>query len=424
MPRALTALCLLALAFTVAAAEPDWPTFRGADRTGVSKEKGLLPKWEKDEPKLAWKAEGVGIGFSSVSVMGDKVFTLGDVEKSCYLFAIDRKKGGKLWELKVGAGGPGGQWPGPRCTPSTDGELVFALNSAGDLVCATVDGKEVWRKSFTKDFDGKSGVWNYTESPLIDGNRVIVTPGSPKAAMVALDKKTGKTEWAGTIDDKGERAGYASVVIAECGGVKQYVTLMGHGLVSFAAKDGKMLWRYGANDTKIPKDKRFYGTTANIPTPIVRGDYVFATAGYDRGAALLKITKSGDEFMVEEVYWKPELKNKHGGVVLVGDKLFGDRDDSGSPWCADFKTGEEIWTRKGGNGGGSAAITYADGKLYIHYANSWVVLVDATADKYTEVGSFQVAKGNSQTWAHPVVVGGKLYIRELETLYCYGIAAK
>jgi outer membrane protein assembly factor BamB len=423
MRRVLTALCLFAIAFAAAAAEPDWPTFRGADRTDVSKEKGLLAKWPQDGPPVVWKTTGIGVGFSSVAVMGDKIFTLGDVDKSCLLFAIDRKTGDKLWELKVGPNGGGGGYVGPRCTPSTDGEYVYALGFAGDLVCATAkDGKEVWRKNMKNDFKGRSGGWSYTESPLIDGDNLIVTPGGPQAAVVALEKKTGKPVWSSTIPDGGDSAGYSSVVIANFGGIKQYVTLMANGLVSFAAKDGKMLWRYGTG-----KD-RFGSNTANIPTPIISGDHVFASAGYGRGAALVKITKetSGD-FAVEEIYWKKEMTNKHGGVLLVGDKLFGDRDDSGNPWCADFKTGKILWSRKGGKDGegrGSASLTYADGKLYIRYSDGWVALVDATAEKYTELSSFKVPNGKNNTWAHPVVVGGKLYIRELEVLYCHDVTAK
>jgi outer membrane protein assembly factor BamB len=426
MPRVLTALGLLALALVATAAESDWPTFRGPDRTDVSKDKNLLAKWPEDGPPLAWKTTGLGVGFSSVSVMGDKVYTMGDVEKSSLLFAVDRAKGGKLWELKVGPNGGGGGYIGPRCTPSTDGEFVYALGWAGDLVCATTkDGKEVWRKNFKTDLKGRSGGWSYTESPLIDGEHLIVTPGGPDAAVAALDKKSGKVVWTGSVPG-GDSAGYASLVIAELGGVKQYVTLMANGLVSFAAKDGKMLWRYGTS-----KD-RFGSNTANIPTPIVKDEYVFAAAGYGRGAALLKVTKDGGEFAVEEVYWNKDLTNKHGGVVLVGDRLFGDRDDSGNLQCSDFKTGKVLWSRRGGKGpkgtpgegGGSASLTYADGKLYVRYSDGWVHLVDATADKYTMLSEFKVPNGKNNTWAHPVVVGGKLYIRELDVLYCHDVSAK
>ena len=356
--------------------------------------------------------------------MGDKVYTLGDLDDGCYLFAFGRAKGEKTVATEARRAGGGGGYKGPRCTPSTDGELVFALGpQRRPRGAAAKDGAEVWRKNFKDDFKGRSGGWSYAESPLIDGDRLIVTPGGPQAAMAALEKKSGKVVWTGSIDGKGEQAGYASVVIANCGGVKQYVTLMRNGLVSFDAKDGKMLWRYGT------QEDRFYENTANIPTPIVRGDHVFAAAGYGRGAALLKITKDGSDFAVEEVYWKPEMTNKHGGVMLVGDKLFGDRDDGGNLWCADFKTGKMLWSRrdkgvKESEGRGSASLTYADGKFYVRYSNGWVALVDATADKYTEISAFKVPNGKNNTWAHPVVVGGKLFIRELDVLYCHDIAAK
>jgi hypothetical protein len=311
------------------------------------------------------------VGFSSVSVAGDRVFTMGDGPDSSFLFGIDRKTGAKRWELKVGK--TGGNYQGPRCTPATDGALVFALGQFGDLVCAgAADGKERWRKNLPKDFGGRAGGWNFTESPLLDGDRLIVTPGGPKAAMVALDKKTGAQVWAGAIDG-GDTAGYASAVIGNFGGVKQYVQLMANGLVSFDAKTGALLWRYGT------KNDRFGGNTANIPTPIVTDEHVFASAGYGRGAALLKVAKRGGTFTAEEVYWAGPLTNKHGGVILVGDKLFGDRDDSGNPFCADFKTGKVRWSRKGGEGRGSASLTYADGRLYIRYSDGWVVLADAAA---------------------------------------------
>jgi outer membrane protein assembly factor BamB len=393
--------------------------FRGPDRTDVSPDTGLLKAWPKGGPPLAWKAVGIGIGYSSVSVVGDQVFTMGDRDDGCYLFAFGRARGEKLWQLKLGAAGGGGGYKGPRCTPSTDGERVYALTPNGDLVCAEAKyGTQKWAKNLKKDFGGSSGGWSYSESPLVDGDRLIVTPGGGKATMAALDKTTGATVWSGLVP-KGDTAGYSSVVVAHAGGVKQYVTLMANGLVSFAAADGKLLWRYGTD-----RD-RFGGNTANIPTPIVKGDQVFASAGYGRGAALVKVARTGADFSVEEVYWKKELTNKHGGVILVGDKLYGDRDDGGNPWCAEFETGKVLWARKGGGEGrGSASMTYADGRLYVRYSNGWVALVDATADGYTELGAFKVPNGKNDTWAHPVVTDGRLFVRELNTLWVYDVRAK
>ncbi len=396
----------------------DWPGFRGPNRNDISEEKGLLKKWPDEGPKLAWKCEGIGIGFSSVAVVGKRVFTIGDRKDSSFVFCIDRDSGEKLWSTKLGQ--PGGNYAGTRCTPSVDSESVYALGQFGDLVCLNVaDGSERWRKNLKMDFKGSEGGWNYTESPLVDGEKLMVTPGGSEASMLALDKKTGEVIWKGVVAKGGDSAGYSSMVAAVIGKKKQYIQLMANGLVSFDAENGKMLWRYGAGGD------RFGGNTANIPTPIVKGNQVFATAGYGRGGALLTITNSGGSFQVKENYFESSLNNRHGGVVLVGDKLFGDVDQNGELWCADFKTGKVKWkSNKKTEGRGSISLTYADGRLYLRYDNGWVSLIDPTATSYKEVSAFKVPNGNSQCWAHPVVADGKLFIREKDILWCYDVKAR
>jgi len=415
---ALLVLAFLMLPMTYAAdpTSPDWAMFRGPKRDGVSTDTGLLKEWPKDGPPLEWKCPGIGIGFSSVAVSGDKVFTMGDVKRVCYAFGINRKDGTKIWEAKIGNGG--GNYEGPRCTPTVVGDSVFVLGQNGDLVClATADGAERWRKSLPNDFGGQSGGWNYTESPLVDGDKIICTPGGNKATMVALNQKDGKVIWSGVIPN-GSKAGYSSIVIAEIGGVRQYVQLMANGLVSFAAKDGKLLWTYGTNGD------RFSGNTANIPTPIVRGDTIFASAGYGRGAALIRVTGTAAKFNVTEIYWNRALTNKHGGVILVGDRLYGDRDDGGQLWCADFKSGKVLWTpQERPRGSGSISLTAAEGKLYLRYSNGWVALVNPTKG-YSEISTFKIPNGDGDCWAHPVVIGGKFYVRERDTLWCYNVKEK
>lgn len=410
----------------------DWPQFRGPHRNDISDDKGLLTEWPSDGPPLVWKSPGVGIGFSSLAIAGDQVFTMGDMKdekksdpkgakkndpkEACYLFALNRTTGKPQWKVAVGKAG--GNYKGPRCTPSVDGDSVYALGQFGDLVCVnTKNGAERWRKNLKTDFDGQEGGWNYTESPLVDGNKLIVTPGGRKSTMAALDKKTGMPIWKGVVPN-GDSAGYSSVVAADIGGTRQYLQLMANGLVGFSADKGLLLWRYGTGGD------RFGGNTANIPTPIVKGDQVFAAAGYGRGGALVTLTSSGGKFDVKEEYWNRNLNNKHGGILLAGDFLYGDRDDSGRPWCAEFATGKVKWTRdRDSKGGGSASMTYADGKLYVRYANGWVSLVDPT-DGYKENGTFKVPNGSNDCWAHPVVVGGKLYIRELDIVWCFNVKAK
>lgn len=395
-----------------AAKVADWPCFRGKNRDNISPDYGLLKNWPKAGPRLLWKGVGVGEGFSSVAVAGDKVYTMGDKGKASFLFALSRSTGKLMWSAKVGE--PGGNYRGTRCTPTVDADLVYGIGQFGDLVCAEAKtGKERWRKSFKRDFDGRSGGWNYTESPLIDGEHLICTPGGEDATMVALNKKTGSEIWrcpARLV------AGYSSIVVSNGGGVKQYVQLTAGGTIGVRASDGKLLWR----------NSHFDGNTANVPTPIVLGDQVFTCAGYGQGGALLTLAASGDGVKATEEYFERSLNNKHGGVLVVGDHVYGDSDDSGRPYCAEWKAGKQVWKRgrTGGPGEGSASLTYADNSLYIRYSNGWMALAPVTPKGYSEKGSFKIPNSDSNSWAHPVVIGGRLYLREKDVVWCYDVKGK
>jgi outer membrane protein assembly factor BamB len=406
--RLLTAAVTLALTFTLTAA--DWPQFRGPARDGVAKEKGLLQSWPDGGPPLAWTAKGLGGGYSSVSVSGDRVYTLGNKGKESHVVAVSRADGKVLWTSAVGpAGGSLG------CTPTVDGGRVYALGQFGDLVCIDADGKKVWGRNLEKEFGGQKGGWNYCESPLVDGDRVIVTPGGPEATMVALDKATGKEVWRCPIKTRHSEAGYSSVVVATVGGIRHYVQLFNGGLVGVSL-DGRVLWTF----------EKLGGNTANVPTPIVMGDHIFSSIGYGRGASLLHLTAADGRITVREVYYARELTNKHGGVIQVGDYVYGDTDDSGRPYCAEVKTGKVIWKRQAedGTGRGSASVTFADGRLYFHYDNGTVALVDPSPGGYREVGSFTPPRRGGSLWAHPVVCDGRLYVRDGESLHCYDVRAK
>jgi outer membrane protein assembly factor BamB len=416
-----TSLLAALIALPLVAAEPDWPQFRGPKRDGISPDKGLLTSWPADGPPVAWKAEGVGEGYSSVAVVGDKVLTMGDAGDSSFVFAVSRKDGSKVWEAKVGRPGGGGGYPGPRCTPTVDGDNVYALGQYGDLVCvALADGKEQWRVNLPKDFKGSGGGWGYAESPLVDGDKVIVTPGGREATLLALNKNTGKAIWKGHTPD-GESAGYSSVMVSNAGGRKQYVTLTSKSVVSFSADRGQLLWRYGAT-----RD-RFADNTANVPTVVLfdNPNRIFAAAGYGRGGGLVEVKSEGGKIDAHEVYWNDRLPNKHGGVIRVGDYLYGDQDDSGHLWCAEAKSGKVVWSRRDrSEGSGSASMCYADGMLYVRYQNGWVSLVAADPKAYREVSTFRVENGRGNCWAHPVVIGGRFYVREKDVIWCYDVAGK
>jgi len=422
---ALTLFC--AVSAVLVAAAPDsagWPQWRGPGRDGVSKDTGLLNQWPAAGPALAWKSTGLGGGFSSLAISGGKIFTLGDRDGAQHAIALNQADGKVLWTGKVGPVWED-QYGGPRSTPSVDGDSVYVLGSDGDLVAfETATGRERWRKSLPGDFGGKvMSSWKWAESPLVDGDRVIVTPGGPTALMVALDKKTGKEVWrtlTPTLGAKGrDGAGYSSVVISNGAGVKQYVQLTGRGLVGVRASDGKFLWSYNqvANDV------------ANISTPIVKGDHIFASTGYQTGSVLLKLAPAADKGVeAKEVYFLPSktLQNHHGGLVLVGDHLYGGHGhNKGFPVCVEMATGKVVWGGEGSDilapGTGSAAVTAADGHLYFRYQNGKVALIEATPQGYKLKGSFDVPEVNRPSWSHPVIVGGKLYLREQENLYVYNV---
>jgi outer membrane protein assembly factor BamB len=391
----------------------DWPQWRGPHRDAVSNDKGLLKEWPQKGPPLAWKIKGLGEGYSSVAVAGDKIFTIGRRGGGTQLIALSRKDGKELWAVKFGQGGSA------QSTPTVDGKRVYALNTSGDLVCVDIaQGEALWNKNLSKDFGGRmmSG-WGYSESPLIDGDKLVCTPGGETATLVALDKKTGEVIWKGVVPE-GDGAGYASIVVAEVGGVRQYLQLLGGGIVSLAAKDGKFLWRYN----------RIANGTANIPTPIVKGNFVFCSTGYGAGSALLKLVPAGKGTKVEEVYFLPgnKLQNHHGGLVLVGDHVYGGHGhNQGFPICVELKTGKVVWNQDRGPGSGSAAVVYADGNMYFRYDNGQMALIQASPAGYKVKGAFPIPhKGGHPSWSHPVVAGGKLYLREQDWLLCYNLKKK
>lgn len=416
-------LCILIL--PVPAFADHWPQFRGPNRDGVSSDKNLLTSWPESGPKLLWSTEGAGRGYSSLSIADGKMFTMGDAlstadDKDEYLSCFDTANAEQLWKKRLGPAWDSGpkDWQSSRSTPTIDGDRVYVLTPHGKLFCCKVsDGEVAWEVDLKSEYNGKKGDgWGYGESVLIDGDRVVCTPGKPENTMVALNKVTGEKIWsASRPGDRG--AGHASIQISEVGDVKVYVNTTASGALGVRASDGELMWTFDIEKT-----------TAVIPNPIIRDDLVFFTAGYDLGGALLRQVPDGSGGVkTEEIYpLNKQLQNKHGGVLLVGDYLYGDSGDSGVPFCAEFMTGERQW-KKRGSGKGSAAITAADGHLYILFQNSTIVLAKANPDDYKEVSSFKVGDANAEdlrpTWSHPVVTGGRLYVRQDDEIFCYDISA-
>jgi outer membrane protein assembly factor BamB len=396
--------------------------FRGPERTAVSPDTGLLTEWPEEGPTLLWESAGAGRGYSSLSIAGGRIYTLGDGPSTAadddeYLLCFNQADGTQLWKTKTGPAWNSGNstWQGSRSTPTVDGDRVYVLTAHGKLICCETSGKQLWQKDLKKDFAGqKADGWGYSESVLIDGDKLVCTPGGEKNTMVALDKQSGDMIW--TSSRTGDRgAGHASIVIAEAGGTRIFVQTTGSGAMGVRADDGRLLWTYDVDRT-----------TAVIPTPIVRDDLVFFSVGYGRGGALLKqVPAATGEVDIEELYpLKRELANKHGGVVLLGDYLYGDSEDRGIPFCAELMTGEVMWKGRG-SGRNSASIVAADRHLYIRYADGTMTLVKASPEDFEELGSFQIpGSGERPSWSHPVVVDGRLYLREGDQIFCYDVRVK
>jgi outer membrane protein assembly factor BamB len=410
---AIGAPLLLSLTGAALAAATDWPQFRGPNRDEVCAETGLVKDLPADGPPLAWKATGLGAGYSTVSVVGNRIYTIGENSDSSFVIALNAADGKQVWRTRLGkAGAPGmPAFDGPRSTPTLEGDMLVAVGQWGELACLQAStGKELWRKDYTKDFGGKRPSWGYAESPLIDGNNVVITPGGAEGSIVALDKTTGATVWRsqGFTDSPH----YSSLIIARIGDVRQYIQLTAQSIVGVAAADGKVLWRAARA-----------GRTAVIPTPIYSDGFVYVTSGYGTGCNLFKVTAAGGKFTAEEVYANKVMANHHGGVVKVGDCVYGYSEGKG--WtCQDFKTGEAKWQEKEKLGKGS--LLGADGYLLLRTEDKGTIsLIDASPNGYLEHGRFeQPGRSKSKAWPHPVICGGKLYLRDQDLLLCYDVKAK
>jgi outer membrane protein assembly factor BamB len=387
--------------------DADWPQWRGPDRTGVAKEAGLLKSWPSNGPPQLWSIANLGEGYGSIAIKGDRIFVQGVKDHQSTVFCLSRSDAKTLWTAALGPRLGQDKGPGPRGTPTIDGDLVFALAENGQLACCKIaDGSIVWKRNILKDFDGKNPRWLISESPLVDGARLIVTPGGEKASIAALDKLTGKTLW--TTKELSDEAAYSSCVAADVQGVHAIVGFTARAGVGIRAEDGKLMWRY----------ERVANRTANIATPIVHDDKVFYTSDYGTGCALLGLKAQGGELKAEEIYFSTDLMNHHGGVVLVDGYLYGYHNSI--LVCMEFATGKVLWRDRAV---GKGTLTYADGHLYLLSEDNTVGLAEATPSGYRESGRFRIADQGWPSWAHTVVCAGKFYIRNQGTLACYDVKA-
>jgi outer membrane protein assembly factor BamB len=417
-PRAAFVLFLCLSASMVHA--QDWPQWRGPNRDGHSPDTNLELDWNEKSPELLWMVEGTGSGYASVSIANGMIYTTGNKDGAQCAIAMALEDGKPLWTRKLTDENPKHGYSGARCTPAVDGDRVYVITSDGNIACLNAaDGKLNWSKAFKQWGGSMMSGWGYSESPLVDGDWVLCTPGGPDAMIVALNKMTGEEVWksaAPASNGKGRNgAGYSSIVISQAAGVKQYVTLVGRGVIGVRASDGKLLWTYN----------RVANRTANIPTPICVGDYVFCSSGYgDGGSALVELSQEGDGVKATEKYWldKRVLQNHHGGMIQLGNFVYcGHGHNKGFPACVEMATGKLKWggSKLRGLGGGSAAVALVGKNLIFRYETGELALIEATPTGYELRGAIKPEYQKGKTWAHPVICGGKMYLREQDKLMCY-----
>jgi outer membrane protein assembly factor BamB len=402
-----TAACVFALTMSASTLEPDdWPQWRGTNRDGKSTETGLMKSWPAGGPTRVWQATGAGEGYSSFSVSGGRLYTLGARGSTEYVMAFDEATGKKVWEVENGRRFSNDRGDGPRGTPTVDGSQLYAYGASGDLrALDAASGKTLWHVNVLQQFGGSNIIWGLSESPLVLSDRIIVNAGGPEASIVAISKKDGSVLWR----SQGDRAGYSSAILHEVGGIPQAIVFTASRGVGLDTRDGRLLWSYD----------RVSNRTANIATPIARGNHVFLSSDYGTGAALLQLMPSGNTITAKEVYFTNDMRNHHASSVLIGEHLYGF--SSAILTAMKFDTGEVAWRDRSV---GKGSVIFADDRLYLYSETGVVGLAEANPAGYREHGRFEIRSGSLPTWSHPVVANGKLYLRDQDNIYAYDVRAK
>ncbi|MCX8108897.1 MAG: PQQ-like beta-propeller repeat protein [Verrucomicrobiae bacterium] len=442
MKTLISALCCAS--FLLSVCGDDWPQWQGPNRDAISKETGLLKDWPKEGPPLAWKATALGGGYSCPSIAGGRVFGMSNRGDDEVVWALSEPDGKELWTTSIGPAFKQ-SWPqgkeGPGCTPTVDGDRLYVLGMGGTLACLQVkDGKILWQRNLVQDFGGRIPTWSYRESPLIDGDKLICTPGGEEITIVALNKLTGETIWKCKVpDDQSSEsrppggpgrgrggfansgAAYSSAIAIDFQGQRQYVQFTAKALVGISASDGTLLWRY---------NKPANGMGINISTPVYRDGFVLAASAYGTGGGLAKLSKNeNDGIKAEEVWFSRKMQNHHGGMIVFDECVYGANggNEGGALICLDFKTGDVLWDMRDDpqRRAPKGSIAMADGRLYYRTENGTMLLIEPSRKEYVERGRFEQPDRSQQpAWSHPVIANGKLYLRDQDVLLCYDIKAR
>jgi outer membrane protein assembly factor BamB len=396
----------------------DWSQWRGPNRDGVLKTTGLNLNWAEKKPALLWVFRQAGAGYSAPVIVGTTLYCQGAADGSDFAFALDIKTGNLKWKQSLGAEyiQNDERGNGPRGSVTVDGDKLYLIRGGGQIHClSAINGKMLWQKDFRSDFSGKlMSNWGFSESPLVDGNLVICTPGGSGGTMIALDKNTGNTVW--QSKEWTDEAGYSSPIVIEADGIRQYVQQSSKGVAGVSAKDGKLLWR-----VEVPGYR-----TAIIPTPLNQDNIVYVTASYNSGSTCLRITKEGEGCKAETVYSNKNMVNQHGGVVLMNGYVYGFTDGLGFV-CQDFKSGETVWKERIGEMIKGAVLGVDNRLLLLNERNGLLAVVAASPDGWKEFGRMdfpertKIETKDNMVWTHPVVADGKLFLRDHDLLFCFNL---
>ena len=396
----------------------DWAQWRGSNREGIVKATGLNLNWSDRKPNQLWVFRQAGAGYSAPTVVGTTLYCQGAADGSDYAFALDIKTGVLKWKQILGAEFVQDRGNGPRGSVTVDNDKLYLVRGGGQIHClSAVDGRKIWEKDFRKDFGGNimsQTDWGFSESPLVDGNLVICTPGGDNGTLVALDKNTGEVVW--RSKEWTDKGGYSSPIVSEVDGVRQYIQFTRNGVAGVAAKDGKLLWKADVGGNRV----------AVITTPVYNDKVVYVTSGYNTGCAAVKLSKSGDTFNAETLYSNRNLANQHGGVVLVNGHIYGFSDGLG--WtCQNLETGEVVWRHKAGDISKGAVLAVNDRLLLLDERTGLLVVAASSPDGWKEFGRMEIPERSkhesldNMVWTHPVVADGKLFWRDHELLFCYDL---
>ncbi|MCC9654761.1 PQQ-like beta-propeller repeat protein [Rhodopirellula sp. JC737] len=406
------------------AGDSDWPQWRGPERDGKAAQQELLQSWPEGGPKLKWTFAESGRGYSSVSSVDGRLYTLGSDEQTCYAVCLNAKNGQRVWQTPISRAGGGddyntGWGAGPRSTPTVDGDQIFVLSDVGVVsAIRRQDGRKLWSVDLVAEYGGGIPKWGYSESVLVDGDRVLVTPGGNNFA-IGLDRRTGKQVWQSKGVDA--PAHYVSIMKGEVGGKSYYVTASSIGVVAFDTENGNKLFENSNTGNQV----------ATIPTPLILGDQVYHTSDYGAGNVLLNLTASGSGIDAEQVYHLngKTMLNHHGGVVELDGVVYGFTKANGGVWMAqEVSSGDTLWVEKL-RGNTSGSIGFADGRLYCYNdKDGTVVLVEPSAEEWSPQGSLTLPRettlprGSGAIWAHPVIADQTLYIRDQNLVFAFDIA--